>query len=108
MWGLFFAACRVIRRIALSGLVSVTDTPPIRQIPGPLPYGIKGRDAFAMHKIFRCLLRGDAGAVTIDWVVLVAAVVTLGLAVGVTVSRPANDLANDIGTTLESLAPKTY
>ena len=38
----------------------------------------------------------EDGAVTVDWVVLTAAVVALGLAVGSTVSTGANDLATQV------------
>ena len=38
----------------------------------------------------------EDGAVTVDWVVLTAAIVALGLAVGSTVSTGANDLATQV------------
>jgi Flp pilus assembly pilin Flp len=38
----------------------------------------------------------EDGAVTVDWVVLTAAVVALGLAVGATVSTGANELATQV------------
>ena len=38
----------------------------------------------------------EDGAVTVDWVVLTAAIVALGLAVGTTVSTGANDLATQV------------
>jgi Flp pilus assembly pilin Flp len=38
----------------------------------------------------------EDGAVTVDWVVLTAAIVALGLAVGTTVSTGANELATQV------------
>lgn len=42
----------------------------------------------------------EDGAVTVDWVVLTAAIVGLGIAVLATVRAGATDLAGDIGTNL--------
>jgi Flp pilus assembly pilin Flp len=42
----------------------------------------------------------EDGAVTVDWVVLTAAIVTLGIAVVVAVRTGTTDVASDIGTTL--------
>lgn len=47
----------------------------------------------------------EDGNATIDWVVLTAGIVMLGLAVGLTVSRPAGDLADEIGTTMDAISP---
>jgi len=44
----------------------------------------------------------EDGAVTVDFVVLTAAIVVLGLAVGTAVSNGANGLANNIGASLTS------
>ncbi|PXW72638.1 hypothetical protein C7964_101752 [Loktanella sp. PT4BL] len=43
----------------------------------------------------------EDGAVTVDFVVLTAAIVVLGLAVGAAISSGAQDLANDIEETLD-------
>lgn len=43
----------------------------------------------------------EDGAVTVDFVVLTAAIVVLGLAVGAAISSGAEDLANDIEETLD-------
>jgi Flp pilus assembly pilin Flp len=43
----------------------------------------------------------EDGAVTVDFVVLTAAIVVLGLAVGGAISTGAKNLANDIETELE-------
>lgn len=42
----------------------------------------------------------EDGAVTVDWVVLTAAIVLLGAAIAATVRTGAVDLAGDIGTEL--------
>jgi len=49
-------------------------------------------------------LNKEDGAVTVDWVVLTAAVVGLGVAVLSTVSGGATDLAGDINTTVGDMA----
>ncbi len=45
----------------------------------------------------------EDGAVTVDFVVLTAAIVLLGLAVGAAISQGATDLANDIEDELGSI-----
>jgi Flp pilus assembly pilin Flp len=47
----------------------------------------------------------EDGAVTVDWVVLTAAIVGLGIAVLTTVSGGAEDLAGDIGDELTAIDP---
>ena len=54
---------------------------------------------FAALKSFA---RSESGAVTVDWVVLTAALVGLGLAVTNTVSDGLESLSNEIRTQLES------
>lgn len=50
----------------------------------------------------------EDGAVTVDFVVLTAAIVVLGLAVGGVISRGAQDLGNEIETSLTTQnAPAT-
>ncbi|MDO6590109.1 hypothetical protein DS901_01140 [Loktanella sp. D2R18] len=46
----------------------------------------------------------EDGAVTVDFVVLTAAIVVLGLAVGGAISSGAENLANEIETNLDSQA----
>ena len=46
----------------------------------------------------------EDGAVTVDWVVLTAAIVGLGIAVLSSVSGGATDLATDIGADLTGMA----
>jgi Flp pilus assembly pilin Flp len=45
----------------------------------------------------------EDGAVTVDFVVLTAAIVVLGLAVGGAISSGAKDLANDIESSLDNM-----
>ncbi|MCF6315352.1 MAG: hypothetical protein L3J30_03485 [Marinosulfonomonas sp.] len=49
----------------------------------------------------------ESGAVTVDWVVLTAAIVGLGLAVMSVVSGGTKDLTNKIGTQLSTQAIST-
>ncbi|PWJ19082.1 hypothetical protein [Jannaschia seohaensis] len=49
-----------------------------------------------------CFLADESGAITVDWVVLTAALVGLGLAVMAVVSGGAEDLSGDVRTQLES------
>ena len=52
----------------------------------------------------RRFARDDNGAVTVDWVVLTAAVVGLGVAILSTVSGGATDLAGDINQNVGDMA----
>lgn len=47
-------------------------------------------------------LRSDSGAVTVDWVVLTAAVVLLGVAAGFIVTSAVPDVAHKINHVLEN------
>ena len=49
----------------------------------------------------------EDGAVTVDWVVLTAAIVGLGIAVLTTVGGATDDYADEIGTYLSSQGIKT-
>ncbi len=51
---------------------------------------------------FKSFLSNESGAVTVDWVVLTAALVGLGLAVISVVSTGLEDLSGDIGSQLEA------
>ncbi len=53
-------------------------------------------------------LKSDDGAVTVDWVVLTAAIVGLGLAVIGTVSNGALDHAQGLGAHMDSQSVQTY
>lgn len=54
------------------------------------------------YKSFQNFLSEDSGAVTVDWVVLTAALVGLGLAVMSVVSTGVEDLSTDIQDQLET------
>ena len=52
--------------------------------------------------------RDEDGAVTVDWVVLTAAIVGLGIAVLTTVGEQTASFADDISTELSSQGIKEY
>ena len=52
--------------------------------------------------IFKSFKNDEAGAVTVDWVVLTAAIVGLGLAVVTSVRSGVSSLAGDISSSLTS------
>ena len=54
-----------------------------------------------MLKFIENFRKDEDGAVTVDFVVLTAAIVLLGLAVGAAISSGAQDLANDIEDELD-------
>ncbi len=54
-------------------------------------------------KTFTNFLNDESGAVTVDWVVLTAAIVGLGIAVLTTISSSVEDVANTIDTQLNSM-----
>ena len=56
-----------------------------------------------MKKRFENFLRDQQGAVTVDWVVLTAAVVGLGVAIGVAMTNGTTALSDDIWSYLDSL-----
>lgn len=49
-----------------------------------------------MTKLMKRFAADESGAVTVDWVVLTAAIVGLGLAVMVSVSSGVEDMAGDV------------
>ena len=51
---------------------------------------------------FSAFLKDEAGAVTVDWVVLTAAVVGLGLVIFSILSPAVNNLTNDIALTMSN------
>lgn len=53
-----------------------------------------------MLNLIKNFRNDEDGAVTVDFVVLTAAIVVLGLAVGTAVSNGARGLANEIGVSL--------
>ncbi|MBF9034091.1 hypothetical protein HKCCE2091_07555 [Rhodobacterales bacterium HKCCE2091] len=58
-----------------------------------------------MTAIFKNFVASESGAVTVDWVVLTAAIVGLGLAVMAVVSGGVADLSGDISTELTGMDP---
>jgi len=56
----------------------------------------------------RNFAHAEDGAVTIDWVVLTAAIVTLGIAVMLSVGGPTTDLADNVGSTVGDYDITTY
>lgn len=56
-----------------------------------------------MLKFIEKFRKDEEGAVTVDFVVLTAAIVVLGLAVGTAISRGAEGLANDIESSLNNM-----
>ena len=50
-----------------------------------------------MENMIRTFARSEDGAVTVDWVVLTAAIVGLGLAVILSVASGATDMATGVG-----------
>ncbi len=61
-----------------------------------------------MFKLLKSFAKDTDGNTTIDWIVLTAALVTLGLSVGVSISASANGVADDINTAMVSLEPTSY
>ncbi len=60
-----------------------------------------------MSALIKNFVASEAGAVTVDWVVLTAALVGLGLAVMAVVSGGVENLSNDIAQELADTDPAT-
>jgi len=60
-----------------------------------------------LFNLIKSFQRDEDGAVTVDWVVLTAAIVGLGIAILTTVGNATDDYADEIGTHLSSLGIKT-
>ena len=60
-----------------------------------------------MKAMIQNFASNESGAVTVDWVVLTAALVGLGLAVMAVVSGGVENLSNDIGQSLANANPET-
>ncbi|MEM9425192.1 MAG: hypothetical protein AAGA06_00680 [Pseudomonadota bacterium] len=58
-------------------------------------------------KLFNAFLKDESGAVTVDWVVLTAAIVGLGIAVLTSVGGGTTDLADAISTNLSNANVRT-
>lgn len=61
-----------------------------------------------MLNFFKSFANDEAGAVTVDWVVLTAAIVGIGVAVMSTVTDGIGDLATDIDSGLQTQEGTTY
>ncbi len=59
-------------------------------------------------KLFNKFFADESGAVTVDWVVLTAAIVGLGIAVLTSVSGGTTNLAGDIASELSSTTIASY
>jgi len=66
------------------------------------------RRRFHVIVSIRNFAHAEDGAVTIDWVVLTAAIVTLGIAVMLSVGGPTTDLADNVGSTVGDYDITTY
>ena len=60
-----------------------------------------------LFKLAKNFCRDEDGAVTVDWVVLTAAIVGLGIAILTTVGGATSDYADEIGSHLSSQGVKT-
>ena len=60
-----------------------------------------------MTNLIKNFAKSESGAVTVDWVVLTAALVGLGLAVMAVVSGGVEDLSGNISTALTNTDPLT-
>ncbi|SEK24093.1 hypothetical protein SAMN05443999_10153 [Roseovarius azorensis] len=60
-----------------------------------------------MIKFFKNFMKDEDGAVTVDWVVLTAAVVALGVAAVATVGGSINTVAGNIATAVEATPTTT-
>jgi len=58
-------------------------------------------------KLFKNFSKDESGAVTVDWVVLTAAIVGLGIAVLAAVSNGVENLSDDIDTQLSAQGTST-
>ncbi len=61
-----------------------------------------------LFKLTKNFKRDEDGAVTVDWVVLTAAIVGLGIAVLISVSGGTTSLANKISSNLASQTIASY
>lgn len=59
-------------------------------------------------KLLKNFKRDEDGAVTVDWVVLTAAIVGLGVAVVYTFANQSDSYASRLGTYMASQGVKTY
>jgi Flp pilus assembly pilin Flp len=70
---------------------------------GPSPFGTTQKanlESYTMTALIKNFVTSESGAVTVDWVVLTAAMVGLGFATIVLVSNGVEDISNNINTAL--------
>ena len=60
-----------------------------------------------MTNMIKNFVNDESGAVTVDWVVLTAAIVGLGLAVMSVVSSSTETLTNKVGTAMDGMTVDT-
>lgn len=73
--------------------------------PDMFPHGSKKECVAMSFATLKDFIQAEDGAVTVDWVVLTAALVGLGLAVISVVSGGMQDLSTDISTALTNTEP---
>jgi len=61
-----------------------------------------------LFKLAKNFSRDESGAVTVDWVVLTAAIVGLGIAVLTSVSGGTTSLANKISNEINNMSVSSY
>nr|WP_319247326.1 hypothetical protein [uncultured Celeribacter sp.] len=61
-----------------------------------------------LFKLNHTFNRDEDGAVTVDWVVLTAAIVGLAIAVIATISTSTDTLGDNVGTTLDGVAVEPF
>ena len=71
---------------------------------GFTPCHMKGHH-MKLLSIFKAFKKDESGAVTVDWVVLTAAIVGLGLAVVATVRTSVDGLGDKIATSIDAVEP---
>ena len=59
-------------------------------------------------KLFNTFLKDESGAVTVDWVVLTAAIVGLGIAVITSVGNGTTSLANTVSSAVSGTTAPTW
>jgi len=58
-----------------------------------------------MYRLVNRFLKNSDGNATIEWIVITSAIVALGLTVVFSISTPANDVATNVNTSMNSVAP---
>lgn len=61
-----------------------------------------------MRNFMKTFLESEDGAITVDWVVLTAAVVGLAIAVIATIASGALDQSGSLGNRVDALSIQTY